>query len=73
VSFAVKQFFVAVFCRNKLIYAATQSADNDNDRIFLLLGIWKALEMNTQRDVLHQEGASKELQKTLAEYLLNIE
>lgn len=73
VCFAAKQFFIAVFCRNKLIYAATQSADNDNDRIFLLLGIWKALEMNTQRDVLHQEGASKELQKTLAEYLLNIE
>ena len=73
VCFAAKQFFVAVFSRTKLLYAATQSADNDNDRIFLLLGIWKALELNVQRDVLHHEGASKELQKTLAEYLLNIE
>ena len=66
-------FFVAVFRRNKLIYAASQAADNDNDRTFLLLGIWKALDLQAQRDVLHLEGASKELQKTLSEYLLNID
>ncbi|MBR4188012.1 MAG: DUF3822 family protein [Bacteroidaceae bacterium] len=70
---AEHSFFVAVFARSKLLYAASQPAANDADRIFLLLGIWKALDLNPQRDVLHLEGASRELQKTLAEYILNIE
>ena len=73
VSFADQRFFIAVFRRSKLLYAASQAADNDNDRIFLLLGIWKALDMNAQRDACHLEGASKELQKTLSEYILNID
>ena len=68
-----QRFFVAVFRRNKLLYAASQSADNDNDRTFLLLGIWKALNLNAQRDACHLEGASKELRKTLSEYILNID
>ena len=70
---AEHSIFVAVFARSKLLYAASQPAANDADRIFLLLGIWKALDLNPQRDVLHLEGASRELQKTLAEYILNIE
>ena len=64
---------MAVFSRSTLQYAASQAADNDNDRTFLLLGIWKALDMHATRDVLHLEAASKELQQTLAEYILNIE
>ena len=71
--FDKKRFFVAVFRRNKLQYAASQAADNDNDRAYLLLGIWKALELRAQRDACHLEGATKELQKNLAEYLLNID
>ena len=67
-----ERFFVAVFRRSKLLYAASQAADNDSDRIFLLLGIWKALGLNAQQDNLHLEGASKDLQKTLAEYILNL-
>ena len=66
-------FFLAAFRRSKLLYAASQAADNDNDRTFLLLGIWKALELRAQRDACHLEGASKELRKTLSEYILNIE
>lgn len=73
VCFDPKRFFVAVFRRNKLQYAASQSADNDNDRAYLLLGIWKALELRAQKDALHLEDATKELQKNLAEYLLNID
>jgi len=69
---AEHSFFVAVFARSKLLYAASQPAANDADRTFLLLGIWKALDLNPQRDVLHLEGASRELQKTLAEYILNL-
>lgn len=65
--------FIAVFRRSKLLYAASQAVDNDNDRVFLLLGIWKALELNAQRDALHLEGASRELQNTLSEYILNID
>ena len=65
--------FLAAFRRNRLLYAASQPAANDADRTFLLLGIWKALDLNAQRDVLHLEGASKDLQKTVAEYILNIE
>ena len=72
VRFGEKQFYVAVFSRSTLQYAASQAADNDNDRTFLLLGIWKALDMNATRDTCHLEGASKELQKTLAEYILNL-
>ena len=67
-----EQFFIAVFRRSKLLYAASQAADNDSDRIFLVLGIWKALGLNAQQDNLHLEGASKDLQKTLAEYILNL-
>ena len=73
VQFDEKRFFIAVFLRSKLQYAGSQAADNDSDRIFLLLGIWKALDMHAQRDVCHLEGASDELQKTLGEYILNIE
>ena len=69
---AEHSIFVAVFARSKLLYAASQPAANDADRTFLLLGIWKALDLNPQRDVLHLEGASRELQKTLAEYILNL-
>ena len=68
-----KHLFVTVFRRSKLLYAASQAADNDSDRIFLVLGIWKALGLNAQQDNLHLEGASKDLQKTVAEYILNIE
>ena len=73
VCFDEKHFFVAVFQRSKLQYASSQIADNDSDRTFLLLGIWKALDMHAQRDVCHLEGASAELQKTIGEYILNIE
>ena len=68
-----ERLFICVFHRSKLLYASAQAADNDSDRAFLLLGIWKALDLNAQRDVLHLEGASKDLQKTVAEYILNIE
>jgi len=71
---ADSRLFVAVFHHGKLQYAASQAADNDNDRTFLMLGIWKALDLHAQRDALHLEGAaSAELQKTLSEYLLNID
>lgn len=73
VHFDEQRFFIAVFRRGKLQYAASQDASNDNDRTFLLLGIWKALELHPQKDALHLEGATKELKKTLAEYLLNID
>ena len=73
VSFGERSFFVCVFHRSKLLYAGSQAADNDSDRIFLLLGIWKALDMNVQRDICHLQGASKEMQKTIGEYLLNID
>ena len=68
-----QRLFIAAFRRSKLLYAASQAADNDNDRAYLLLGIWKALELRAQRDACHLEGASKELQKTLGEYILNVE
>lgn len=73
VLFDEKRFFIAVFLRSKLQYASSQAADNDSDRTFLLLGIWKALDMHAQRDACHLEGASQELQKTIGEYILNIE
>lgn len=73
VCFDAQRFFVTVFLRSKLLYAASQEATNDDDRTFLLLGIWKALELHPQRDALHLEGATKELKKTLAEYILNLE
>jgi len=73
VSLGEKSLFVAVFRRGKLQYAASQVADNDADRAFLLLGIWRALDLNAQRDACHLEGASKELQKTIGEYILNID
>ena len=72
VQFDDKRFFIAVFLRSKLQYASSQAADNDSDRIFLLLGIWKALDMHAQRDVCHLVGASAELQKTIGEYILNL-
>ena len=73
VRFDAERFFVCVFHRSKLQYAGSQAAENDSDRTFLLLGIWKALDMHAQRDVCHLEGASEELQKTIGEYILNIE
>lgn len=71
--FDEKQFFVAAFYRSKLLYAATQTAANDDDRAFLLLGIWKALELNAQRDMLHLQGVSKGLYNVLREYILNVD
>ena len=68
-----ERLFICVFHRSKLLYASAQAADNDSDRTFLLLGIWKALDLHAQRDVCHLQGASEELQKTLSEYLLNID
>ncbi len=68
-----QRFFACVFRRSKLLYAGSQAADNDSDRTFLLLGIWKALDLNAQRDVCHLEGASKELQKIIGEYILNVD
>ena len=73
VCFGERRFFVAVFHRSKLQYAGSQSADNDSDRTYLLLGIWKALDLHPQRDVCHLQGASKELQKTIGEYVLSVE
>ena len=73
VRFDEQRFFIAVFRRDKLQYAASQDAANDNDRAFLLLGIWKALELHPQKDALHLEGTTKDLKKTLAEYILNID
>lgn len=71
--FGEKRFFIAVFHRNKLQYACSQMADNDSDRTFLLLGIWKALDLRPEHDVCHLEGASGELLKTISEYILNVE
>ena len=67
------QLFVAVFHRGALQYAASQPADNDPDRLYLLLGIWKALDMHVSRDVCHLQGASDGMRAMLGEYLLNVE
>lgn len=67
------RLFVAVFDRTSLRYAGSQSAGNDNDRIFLLLGIWKSLGMHATRDVCHLQGASEALKASLGEYLLNVD
>ncbi len=73
VSVSEKRLFIAAFRRGKLQYAASQDASNDNDRAFLLLGIWRALELHPQKDALHLDGATQDLKRTLAEYILNIE
>ena len=67
------RFFIAAFRRTGLLYAASQAAADDDDRAFLVLGIWKAIGLQAQRDTIHLEGASKQLRKTLSEYILNIE
>ena len=69
---ADQHFFLAAFRRSKLLYAASQAANTDSDRAFLLLGIWKALDLHPQRDVCHLQGASEELKKTIGEYILNL-
>ena len=65
--------FVAVFQRSRLLYAASQPAGNDDNRTFLLLGIWRALGLSPQRDACHLEGASSELKRTIGEYILQTE
>lgn len=73
VSVAPDRLFVAVFCQGSLLYAGSQAAANDEDRTFLLLGIWKALDMHATRDVCHLHEASAAFRATLSEYLLNVE
>lgn len=73
VSIGEETFFVAVFDHGTLLYAGSQKAGNDNDRTFLLLGIWKSLDLHATRDACHLRGASADLKAQLGEYLLNVD
>ena len=72
ISVGSNDMFIALFAQGNIVYAASQHATNDDDRLFLLLGIWKALELDAESDYCHLLTVSPTLRDSIREYILNV-
>ena len=53
-------------------FACAYEAAHDSDRLYYILSVWKTLELDATRDVLHLQGASEELHEKLGQYVHEI-
>ncbi len=71
--FQEKEMVLCAFRQHRLHFTCTYQADNDADRIYYLLAVWKSLKLDEQKNICCMRGASKELRDGVAQYIKNID
>ena len=66
---APKNMLVCCFKEQRLHYASTFSVDNDADRLYYIMGVWKSLQMEEKTQPLYLNNASLELLQQLQRFI----
>lgn len=66
---APKNMLVCCFKEQNLHFASTFSVDNDADRLYFIMGVWKSLQMEEQKQPLYLNNASAELLQQLQRFI----
>ena len=68
---APKNMLVCCFKEQRLHFATTYTVDNDADRLYYIMGVWKNLQMDEQTQLLHLNNASIELLNQAKRFIPN--
>lgn len=68
---APKNMLVCCFKEQRLHFATTYTVDNDADRLYYIMGVWKNLQMDEQTQILHLNNASSELLNQAKRFIPN--
>ena len=66
---APKNMLVCCFREQRLHFATTYNVDNDSDRLYYIMGVWKNLQMDENSQPLHLNNASPELLNQLQRFI----
>lgn len=66
---APQNMLVCCFKEQRLHYASTFVVDNDADRLYFIMGVWKSLQMEENTQPLYLNNASEELLKQLQRFI----
>jgi hypothetical protein len=69
---APKNMLICCFKEQRLHYASTFNVENDNDRLYYIMGAWKSLQMNDQTQSMFLNNASAELMQQLQRFIPKI-
>jgi hypothetical protein len=62
---------VCCLLEQRLHLATTYQADNDADRLYYIMGVWKSLKMDEKTQALYLNNASQELLAQAKRFILN--
>lgn len=68
---APKNMLVCCFKEQRLHFATTYTVDNDADRLYYIMGVWKNLQMDEHTQLLHLNNASIELLNQAKRFIPN--
>ncbi len=66
---APKNLLVCCFKEQRLYYASTFNVDNDADRLYYIMGVWRSLQMEELKQPLYLNNSSAELQQQLQRFI----
>ena len=69
VMIAPENMLVCCFKEQQLYYASTFNVNNDSDRLYYIIGVWKSLQMNEQTQPLYLNNASEEFMQQLQRFI----
>ncbi len=68
-----EEMVLCAFRQKKLYFTCTYQADNDADRIYYLLAVWKNLDLDVHKNICRLHGASSELTLRVGQYIKHTE
>ena len=68
---APKNMLVCCFREQRLYFATTYAVDNDADRLYYIMGVWKNLQMDEQSQPMYLNNASTELLNQAKRFIPN--
>ena len=68
---APRNMLVCCLLEQRLHLATTYQADNDADRLYYIMGVWKSLKMDEKTQALYLNNASQELLAQAKRFILN--
>ena len=67
-----KHMYICLTGKGTKPFACAYEAMNEADQLYYILSVWKTLELDVTRDVLHLQDASEELQEKLSQYVQEV-
>jgi len=66
---APKNLLVCCFKEQRLYYSSTFNVDNDGDRLYYIMGVWRSLQMEELKQPLYLNNSSAELLQQLQRFI----